>query len=356
MITLITGVPGMGKTSLVVSMMLEELAKGDRPFFVMGIPDLKLDYSPCPPVSEWVEQRPSVEDPSVIEDHFTFPPNSIIIVDECQKVYRPRASGSKVPPHVAAFETHRHRGLDFWLMTQKPTLLDSNVRDLVGRHIHIKDGKFFGRDIYEWREYADVKNKSNFEDAAKRPFKPPQKAFSLYKSSELHTKQPARKIHQAFFFLAIALAFTAYQGFNVFQNFAKHTGDKDENPISVVDSVGLITPASAGTSEPRQDFIKPTAPAVPPEPEHPFKGYRFQIAGQITSASRDVIFFHLAKDGAEFVDITSDELRELGYEIRQANHCSAFLFFKGAGVVASCSRNEDAPLRGSSPAASVLGI
>jgi len=352
MITLITGVPGMGKTSLVVSMMLEELEKGDRPFFVMGIPDLKLDYSPCPPVSEWVEQRPSVEDPNVIEDHFTFPPNSIIIIDECQKVYRPRASGSKVPPHVAAFETHRHRGLDFWLMTQKPTLLDSNVRDLVGRHIHIKEGKFFGRDIYEWREYQDVKNKANFSEAARRPFKPPQKAFSFYKSSELHTKQPPRKIHQAFYFLAIALAFIVYQGFGVYENFTSKIQSKEVAEVIEPEKPARITPATAKITP----ALQPVAQQSPPAVEHPFQGYTFHIVGQITSANRDVIYFHLDKQGVDFIDISSDDLTELGYIIRQSNHCSALLFYKGAGVVASCRPAMDAPRRGNEGAASSLPI
>lgn len=355
MITLITGVPGMGKTAYTVLKMLREQEKGERPFFVMGIPDLKLDYSPCPPVSEWTVKKPSREDPDILEDHFTFPPNSIIVIDEAQKVYRPRASGSKVPPYVAAFETHRHLGLDFWLMTQKPGLIDSNVRDLVGRHIHIKEGAFFGRFIYEWSEYQDVKNRSVYQDAARRPFKPPKEVFGLYKSAELHTKQPKRKIHQAFYVLAASLLVTLYLGFNLYQSWGDRMQSAEaESELLEAQDLAPNDNELVPVTLPTVEALRSPDVIVPPPPvaEHPFMGYEFFITGYIKSASREAVYFHLSK-GDDYIDITGDELTELGYSITMKGYCSAFLYFKGAGVVASCRPDTGAPRRGGAGAASL---
>ena len=168
MITLITGTPGAGKTALAVAMLLEE--KGARPIFSSGIQDLKIDHQPTPPVEDWTQEVPTPEDPTVKESVFTFPPHSIIVVDEAQKVYRPRAASAKVPPYVAAFETHRHTGVDFWLITQHPGLLDGNIRKLVGRHVHIRN-TFFGRYLYEWPECGEPDIKSSRQLSASRRYK-----------------------------------------------------------------------------------------------------------------------------------------------------------------------------------------
>jgi zona occludens toxin len=122
---------------------------------------------------------------------FTFPAGSLIVLDEAQKVFRARTTGSSLPDHVAAFETHRHLGLDFWLITQQPSKLDSHVRGLIGRHIHLR-ATWAGRRLYEWSEYTDTQERSALARASVRSYTLPRKAFSLYRSAEIHTK-PARR-------------------------------------------------------------------------------------------------------------------------------------------------------------------
>lgn len=214
MITLITGIPGMGKTALLVTLLMEYEKAAERPIFVMGIPDLKIEHIVSPPVEDWTERRASPEDPTLELAYFTFPPNSILVVDEAQRVYRPRASSSKVPDYVAALETHRHTGLDIILLTQKPRLLDMNVRELVGKHIHIRSG-LLGRMLYEWPHIADGESRLDRQDAARRKFSPPKKAFAKYKSAELHTKHKFR-IHNIFVWLGLAILFTGYMGFSLY--------------------------------------------------------------------------------------------------------------------------------------------
>jgi zona occludens toxin len=113
-LTLITGNTGSGKTALCVKMMRDT---PERPLFVMGIPELKLEHFKCPPVEEWTVLQPDPDDPSQLLPYFTFPENAIVVIDEAQRIFRPRSNGSKVPDYVAAFETRRHTGVDFVLLT-----------------------------------------------------------------------------------------------------------------------------------------------------------------------------------------------------------------------------------------------
>lgn len=186
-IILITGQPGGGKTALCVDMLANDPQFKGRPLFIMGIPDLKIEHNICPPVSEWTEIRKSPEDETISLAYFTFPENALVVIDEAQRVYRPRSVGTKVPPEVAAFETHRHTGIDFILLTQHPGLLDANIRKLIGRHIHIRVTAL-GRYKHEWPELGDPESTSSRAVSAREKYKLPKRAFDLYKSSQLHTK------------------------------------------------------------------------------------------------------------------------------------------------------------------------
>lgn len=202
MITLITGVPGSGKTALVVR---ELLKLEGRQIFQMGIPDFSLPHEVAPPIEQWTELRPSPEDSSIRLPYFTFPEGSILVVDEAQRIYRPRAAGSKVPDIVAALETHRHTGIDIWLITQHPGLIDANIRKLISRHWHIHVTPF-GRFLLEWAGIGEPDNKSSRELARRDKYKPDPKVFGFYKSAELHTKVKVRMPWYYYVFFAAVLS------------------------------------------------------------------------------------------------------------------------------------------------------
>ena len=89
MLYLLTGVPGSGKTLKVVSMLAKQKDFMNRPLYVDGILDLKIPHEEIP------------EGESIQTWQKWAPPGAIIVVDECQRIFRPRPSGSKVPDYVA---------------------------------------------------------------------------------------------------------------------------------------------------------------------------------------------------------------------------------------------------------------
>lgn len=215
MLTIITGTPGAGKTAYAVAQLAELLEREpNRPVIVMGIPELKLPHQVASPVEEWTRRVPTPEDPEILEAEFTFPEGALVIVDEAQKVFRPRAPTAKVPDHVSAFEKHRHRGLDFWLLTQHPNLMDAALRRLCGKHVHLR-GHWAGRELLEWPEASDPDSRASRATAVRRRYTLPKKAFSLYKSASLHIKQ-SRRIPLALYVFAAVVAIAGFLGWRMF--------------------------------------------------------------------------------------------------------------------------------------------
>ena len=173
MIELITGLPGNGKSLYAITRTKERGEKEGRPVYYSGITDCM--------VPGWIECDP--------QKWFELPKGSIIIIDEVQRVMRPRQHGTTVPDFVAKLETHRHLGVDLVLITQHPMLLDSNVRRLVGRHLHII--RKFGSHQAVAHEWSSVKEgcDKNREGSIQHHWQFPKEAFNLYKSAELHTQK-----------------------------------------------------------------------------------------------------------------------------------------------------------------------
>lgn len=187
MITLLTGLPGNGKTLRALSMIKELSEKENRPVFYAGIKDLMLPWTEID-ATKW----------------FECPTGAIIVIDECQTVFRPRSIGKEPPDYVAKLETHRHQGIDIFLITQHPLLADSAIRRLVGRHLHLI--RIFGTQaatIHEWASCRDNCDKpAGRTDSIKTKWIYDKKAFEYYKSAELHTVK--RNIPKRIYFFILA--------------------------------------------------------------------------------------------------------------------------------------------------------
>lgn len=213
MITLETGVPGAGKTLYCVSELLQKLVdslvshedeQGNKRelkrVIYTNINGLLLEHEKIGPGGEWTydgkidkwSQPEGCDKFGLNNWHEWAKPGSVIVYDEVQKPWPLAASGSKVPPCITALETHRHMGVDFIVLTQHPMLIHANLVRLVGRHLHVRRMGNMGLAIvYEWDSCSRTLLYKN--SLAKSPYRYPKSVFKLYKSAELHTKQP-RKI------------------------------------------------------------------------------------------------------------------------------------------------------------------
>ena len=92
MLYLITGVPGSGKTLKMISDLMNRSDLKNRPLYLDGIPEVNDKIIPNLPIPEGESMQTW---------HKWAPTGAILVIDECQRVFRPRPSGSKVPDFVA---------------------------------------------------------------------------------------------------------------------------------------------------------------------------------------------------------------------------------------------------------------
>lgn len=244
MLTLITGAPGTGKTAAVVSM-LRELGK-DRPLYVCNLNGLTIPHFPLADACAW---------------HTDVPDGACIVIDEVQKFWRPRGPGQKPPEWIAGLETHRHRGLDFYIITQGANLVDSNVRALVGRHVHLRELGVLGRWWYEWPECCDQHRTAWKNAPIKRRYKLPKSIFKDYKSASIHIK-PKRSFPWLLGVLAGLAVFGVWQAWQVYSSISgklSPTAAASGAPASAATStVSGATAAAAPSSAPAAGTAAPT--------------------------------------------------------------------------------------------------
>lgn len=263
MITLITGTPGSGKTLFTVSEQLTKYLKekvtlddgGERQrrLCVDGIKDLIIDHTMMGPTKITEKPEPEITGEGVGNWFDWCIPGDVIVIDEVQRLWRPRGMGVKPPRMIAELETHRHKGVDFVIVTQHPMLIDQNVRRLVGRHIHIRRVWGMAKTVhYEWDHCSSPEKVG---DATKTFKAYPKDGYKLYKSAEVHTKQGG-KIPMAFPVLVLALIAVPIVGYNAV------TGG-----TSLVQGVDTAAKRPEGTQAkaPEKPASAPLAiPALPP--------------------------------------------------------------------------------------------
>ena len=235
MITLITGVPGSGKTLYAINYIKTKAEKESRVVYYSGIPELTLGWFDLENPEEW----------------YKCPAGSIIVIDECQRVFRPRPAGKQVPETISRFETHRHQGLDIFLITQHPQLIDTNIRRLVGQHFHvIRKFGLQGCTVNEWSSCHEI-NKSNVLAAVKHQFKYPKESFGWYKSAEVHTHK--RNIPMRVWFLVSIPALLVIFGFIFWRAMRPVKPVEDTTPAAVTG--GLQTVPLQSPSEPAKTHL-----------------------------------------------------------------------------------------------------
>ena len=289
MITLITGVPGSGKTAFALNQMLEITKTANRPIFVHGIPGLKLPHETVRCDSTNCDVCHQLPDTLLKANEWQqwAPEGAILFYDETQNIFRPRASAAQVPEHVATLEVHRHRGLDFILITQHPNLIDANVRRLVSRHVHLA-GTWARRVSYEWGEAAA--NVTSTGSAVKGTYIIPKHVFPLYQSATLHTKLNRQRpfllyLFPIFIFLAVFL------GYRIYASRIAPKTQETPNPTEQTGTGTGLQSTTVPTEDPVKKFdfvpIIPNRPESAPAYQHLVKATAFpQLKGCIKSKDR----------------------------------------------------------------------
>lgn len=195
-----TGLPGHGKTSLMVEHLLREAKKTDdrRDLWAAGIDGLQPGLAELlKDPKQWNAVRPGetctchdTENSEACNSH-VIPNGSLIFVDEAWKWFGHLHSASRTanPPHVLELAEHRHRGIDFVWTFQQPSQIYPFARGLMGEHYHVV--RRFGTrmiDVFKWEELnEDVKSVAKREAAQRTTRAIPTDAHDHYKSAEVHT-------------------------------------------------------------------------------------------------------------------------------------------------------------------------
>lgn len=205
MITLITAVPGSGKTLYSISLIDKALRDGRQVY--TNIDSLVLDK-----FHNNSNLHPAPLDWTLVPD------GSLVVYDEAQQLglYPADAkAGLVTDPRLKAMETHRHRGIDLVFITQSPTLVHHHIRKLCGEHVHFYRGR--GSRVvakYVWsHSVSNPNNRGEQSRASSSLFRFPKKYFSYYQSATIHTHRFSVPWGPAalFAFIFSAVGFIAYR-------------------------------------------------------------------------------------------------------------------------------------------------
>lgn len=182
-INFVTGLPRQGKTLWMFIMVMKRAKEENRPIYYCNIPEVTLPG--------WNEiQHP--------DEWMNCPNDSIIVIDELQDFWGLASPGSKVPMPILELSKHGKRGIDFYFITQDPTLVHATPRKLCETHWYVV--RAFGSQNAIAHKFSHmqtdpekVKKKSE-----KLPWRYPKEAFGKkdkagnwitkpwYKSADVH--------------------------------------------------------------------------------------------------------------------------------------------------------------------------
>ncbi len=181
-INFVTGLPRQGKTLFAFIEIQRRAKEENRPVFYCNIPNVTLPG--------WVE----IDHP---DKWMECPNDSIIVVDELQDFWGAASSGAKVPEPILELSKHGKRGIDFYFITQDPTLVHNTPRKLTETHWYVV--RAFGSQnaiAYKWTGKSCWN--TPVAKAEKYPWRYPKEAFGKkdkagnwitqpwYKSADVH--------------------------------------------------------------------------------------------------------------------------------------------------------------------------
>lgn len=139
----------------------------------------------------------------------TLDPGSVILIDECHKVFPQRGPG-RPPKWIEMLAEGRQFGIRFILLTQSPAAMDSFLRDRISRHYHLeRKGNMERATVFEFDHCVMYPRTAWQErkDAQVHLWAYPKEYYGWYKSAKTHSfkLRIPWKIWAALAFVPIAL-------------------------------------------------------------------------------------------------------------------------------------------------------
>lgn len=202
------------------------------------------------------------------------PDGSIHVVDEVQLVEPYSDLKDKKNDIVQELTIHRHRGFDFYFITQAPSLLHPTIKELIGVHWHLTVPYGLSTRVYQFgscRPYPNtVSNKMNAE--TKFGFNPPARIFKLYKSTTINTHQKRIPWKQVIIFgILIAVCLTAiFGGHSKGKDSMMLNGGHSKTQDNLLSSTAVTSATSVTvvTSAPSATAFTPPPAVVLPIPSY----------------------------------------------------------------------------------------
>lgn len=231
MITLLTGLPGNGKTLFALWHVKKYSEAENRKVYYSGISNLQLPWELVEP-EKWHD----------------LPPGSIIVIDEAQTVFPKKPNGASLPDFYSKLAVHRHKGFDIFLITQHPSLVDNFVRQLCGRHYHtIRKFGMSRSTIYEWSAVnAAPQSATSHKNAITLKWAYPTEVYGYYKSAEVHTVKrsiPAKLILAILFVIGVACF-----GYYMLMTYQDRALKKQAETVASSSSSSPVLPGPGGLS------------------------------------------------------------------------------------------------------------
>lgn len=253
MISIITGLPGSGKTSWLVEQVLMKLSAKNWEEQAVDSDGNKVTVKRklFTNVKGLLLEHELIGDEELNSWPDWVKPGDIIVFDEIQKPWPKVPAGSKKPLCISELETHRHYGIDIYGITQHPNLVNDALITLASQHKHVrKVGNSRYATVYEWDGVSRSLLYKN--SVSKTPWRRGKEVEKMYRSSALHTKQK-RAIPTVLFVVILCLVCLPI-------GFYQYSGKFKERFFS------SKTPGETVSKAAQHDSGKPSAPAIGQSP------------------------------------------------------------------------------------------
>lgn len=234
MIRVIEGTPGAGKTNIVCEWLLKDIDKGTYDEYYTNINDLRVvGVKHIPPQFDWRTLNPVDPVTGKRDDK-----KRLVIYDEAQYEEAFMKENRKDNPVGKDLSTHRHFAIDFWLITQSSTLLNSYVHANTGEHVFMyRPRKKKTVKVYWWSHIQKSLTKEAFKTADdEQTWRLNPSMFPIYTSTSGVTDGQTRKSTKLFSILFTAVMVFAFLGFMVSRGVSAFTSmsGKGDDPDKVL--------------------------------------------------------------------------------------------------------------------------